>query len=119
MIKKISVTLFVLSLSFGNALAGVRHIATDSSNSDSGSYRSSIYQYNDVQEQEDPATTCQSAGYSKHGCPSGYRPIGECPYDSNYYAGCCLPQYQYSKQDCFNAQMKPSSDNCMGYYACE
>lgn len=121
MMKKIFTILFVFSLSLSNAFAGVRHIATDSSNSDSGTHRhsGSYYQHNEEPSYEDPATTCTNAGYSRHGCPNGYRPIGECPYDSSYYAGCCRPQYQYSAQDCINAQMKPSSDTCMGYYACE
>ena len=50
---------------------------------------------------------------------SGNSNGNECPYDSSYYAGCCLAKYQYLAEDCIAAHMKPSADNCMGYYACE
>ena len=30
-----------------------------------------------------------------------------------------VAKYQYLAEDCIAAHMKPSADNCMGYYACE
>lgn len=124
MIKNLSAIFAILGvlLISDNASAGVRSII-NSSNSDGGSYGDSnsgnSYSYDEPTYEINPDKLCPTAGYSKHGCPAGYRPIGECPYDSSYYAGCCLASYKYRAEDCIAANMKPSSDNCMGYYACE
>jgi len=123
MMKEFVAILAASVILIGNAHAGVRSIVSDSSNSDSAVSGDSSSQHSYSYEQQsyeiDAEAMCTSAGFTKHGCPSGERPIGECPYDSGYYAGCCPANYQYLAQDCINAQMKPSSDSCMGYYACE
>ena len=109
MIKLITAIFLALGVITSESFAGVRSIVSDSSNSDvavSGNSNGNDYTY------EEPS-------FARRGCPSGYRPIGECPYDSSYYAGCCLAKYQYLAEDCIAAHMKPSADNCMGYYACE
>ena len=125
MIKHLS-TIFAiccLLISSNNASAGVRSIVSDRSNSDVASYgdgsSGGSYSYDEPTFEINADKLCPSAGFTKHGCPSGYRPIGECPYDSGYYAGCCLASYKYRAEDCIAANMKPSSDNCMDYYACE
>ena len=124
MIKNLSAILSILGLLIicNTATAGVRSIVSDSSSSDVSSYnQNSGYSYSHEEPSYDinPEKLCPSAGYSKRGCPSVYRPIGECPYDSSYYAGCCLSSYKYRAEDCIAANMKPSKNNCMGYYACE
>ena len=103
------------------ANAGVRSI-TNSANSSRDTSGDSGENNYDTQESlsfEIPQQSCPKAGYTHHGCPSGYRPVGECPYESGYYMGCCQMQYQYLMEDCLSAGLKPSSDNCYGYYACE
>lgn len=124
MIKLLTAFFLVLGFMTDNASAGVRSIVTDSSSSDvavsgNSSGLSGDYSYDEPSYDIDPAVQCQNSGFARRGCPSGYRPIGECPYDDTYYAGCCLAKYQYSAEDCIASRMKPSSDNCMGYYACE
>lgn len=124
MIKLLTAFFLVLGFMTDNVSAGVRSIVTDSSSSDvavsgNSSGLSGDYNYEEPSYDIDPAVQCQNSGFARRGCPSGYRPIGECPYDDTYYAGCCLAKYQYSAEDCIASRMKPSSDNCMGYYACE
>lgn len=122
MIKLITAIFLALGVITSESFAGVRSIVSDSSNSDvavSGNSNGNDYSYEEPSYDLDPAVQCQNSGFARRGCPSGYRPIGECPYDSSYYAGCCLAKYQYLAEDCIAAHMKPSADNCMGYYACE
>ena len=99
--------------------AGVYSII-DTPNSSGGSSESNNTIYTepeDMSYEVDP-NSCQQLGYTHKGCPSGYRPIGECPYNSSYYIGCCPAEYQYQPQDCTSAGMLTSEDNCLGYYAC-
>ena len=112
----IIISLFVLTQA---SQADVRSII-NTPNSDSSSESSVDTDYYTADELNyDTPQNCPQAGYTRHGCPAGYRPIGECPYESGYYMGCCQPQYQYRPEDCTAAGMKPSASNCFGYYACE
>ena len=102
-----------------NTQAGVRSII-NTSNSSGGSSDSggSLYTAPEPVEYKVDTNSCPQSGYTHKGCPSGYRPIGECPYNSSYYIGCCPAEYQYQPQDCTSAGLLTSEDNCFGYYAC-
>ncbi len=133
MIKQIIVVLFFLMVSSTASEAGIRFIANDSSssagsssglqnNSGSGTgsgsggirptYREPTFEVNYAQQ-------CKQAGFTYQKCPEGYRPIGECPYSSGFYMGCCPNQYKYTAEQCIAARMRPSQSSCMGYYYCE
>ncbi len=116
---KICAVIFISLLTLANSSqAGIRSIIeTPNSSENSSEDTSDNYSYDDLN--YDTPQDCPQAGYTRHGCPAGYRPIGECPYESGYYMGCCQPQYQYRPEDCVAAGMKPSATNCHGYYACE
>ena len=98
--------------------AGVRSIIASTNSSESESSENSYTSSDELSYEIDPQS-CPQAGYTRHGCPSGYIPVGECPYDSSYYMGCCQEQYQYRAEDCIAAGMQPSQTTCHGYHACE
>ncbi len=120
MIKTLAIITFAMFAFINISQAGVRSIINTPNTGDSIESGNDNTNYSSPEELTyDTPQNCPQAGYTRHGCPAGYRPIGECPYESGYYMGCCQAQYQYRPEDCTAAGMKPSTSNCYGYYACE
>lgn len=119
MIKILAIITFSMFTFINISQAGVRSIINTPNTGDSTESSGDSNYYSSDELTYDTPQTCPQAGYTRHGCPAGYRPIGECPYESGYYLGCCQEQYQYRPEDCTAAGMKPSATSCYGYYACE
>lgn len=61
---------------------------------------------------------CRNEGYNYTACESNYILAEQCPYNYNYYKNCCPEEYQYTKEECLNAGLNYSRNNCAGYYKC-
>ena len=93
------------------ALCGVRSVV-----SETGSNRGYTISVTSTTPQTE--ARCIAEGYKTTSCSGGKVPRLPCPYSGEYYGGCCEAKFNYTKAYCYEQDMKPSDNNCQGFYYC-
>ena len=62
---------------------------------------------------------CNNRGYTKTNCKRNEVALEFCPQNSSYFRYCCPEGFSSTKEECYDAGMKPGSRSCHGYYRCE
>ena len=66
----------------------------------------------------DTKARCKSEGFETTSCSGANVLRLPCPYSGKYYKGCCNSKYNYTKPYCYEQDMIPSSDSCLGFHYC-
>ena len=106
--KKLFLLAFVLSIFTFSASARVEFLASSKNSVGSSRYK--------------PITTekrCRNAGYTFSSCGNNYYANELCPYDSRYFKRCCENKYRYTKNQCYQQNLTPSTDSCGGLHECK